>query len=254
MRNTVLRLRRFEIPVGIAATRRESKLGLRLLHRQCKTPVAQRLWCVKHGRALDADKDTIRGFEIAPGRYLPLSSEQLATVAVSDSEAIEISCFVPTGTVPAQLVTAVYYLLPSKLPVGARDYAALQQVLGETGLVGLCRFHWRSEWIAAIAALPGTRTLTLTRLAPLGELVEPQPIDALLADVQPTRGELTLARRLVNGLQRRRPAAHALDSTSQQKLRALIEETLNRDSTLEATLRKSTANAKRHQRDTARAR
>jgi DNA end-binding protein Ku len=240
-----LKLRRLEIPVGLASARREQRIGLRLLHRGCKTPVSQMPWCAKHERPVPA-QELQRGFEVAPGKFLALSDKELASLDDGQaSNLISVSCFVPDEAIYPASRLGVYYLLPSKLPVGARQYVALQEALAESGLAGICRLHWRSEWVAAIAALPDTRALTLTRLAPSDEVIDANPLERDLLGSWPRPEDVADARALIKRMTKKRiPAAATRMIEEQETLRELIDRKIEQHGPLTNRLQRSLQEAR----------
>ncbi len=244
MWSATLKVRKLEIPVGLAARRREQRLSMKRLHADCMQPIATRAWCEQHHRVLEPE-EIVDAFEAAAGRYVRLDPDEPANSSGERDSTIRVSCFVKPDSVPAAAAIASYYLIPSKLPAGRRHYLLLQRALADTGLVGVSRLRWRSEWIATIAALPGTRALLLTRLSPADELVPAREIDEALAGDDPDRAEIKLARDLIRAMTRPSPPRRALRSEEQERLRELVDRALAGGDTLTHTLERSLRSSKR---------
>src|SRR6476619_49411 len=100
------------IPVGLApATKpaaRQSDVSIRLLHRECLTPIKQKRWCPVHDCEVSGD-DLVKGLEVAKGQFVPL-------------EAVEPVCMERT-----------YFLVPGSAAAQRRPYRLLLQAMTETG-------------------------------------------------------------------------------------------------------------------------
>ncbi len=76
----VIKLSLITIPIRVyPATDTGSDVSFRQLHRKCHTPIQLKKWCPHCEEEVSAD-DTVKGYESAKGRYIPVSKEEIASV------------------------------------------------------------------------------------------------------------------------------------------------------------------------------
>jgi DNA end-binding protein Ku len=196
--NGTLELGELVIPVGLASTVRDGREQLRLLHRACKTPIAQRSYCALEEKLLEPD-EIVRAFEASPGQFLPVDGDALAVIEPPDSRRIPISGFVTVDEIPPPLVRKRYHLVPSTT-IGTQAYALLVAAIADLDVAGVVRFALRkNEQLGAITSRAGV--LELAILDPLEDLVE--GVGDEVRAIADTHGQiddrlLNLARELVD--------------------------------------------------------
>ena len=217
---------RVAIPVGLVATRREGDVAFRTLHRECATPVKERRWCPFHERLVE-DGELVKGWEIAPGQFLLVESEELAAVAPDARDRrIAITGFVDAEDVDPLWVRSSYYLAPGEQLLAQRAYALLVTALLQTESAAIARFvAWGSEQLCAVRRLGSGRALVLQTLVFPADVVPPTEIEEALADAEVQAEEAELALELVGRLSTR---VDRLDLSSRQRPRvqALLEDKL----------------------------
>ena len=132
------------IPVGLApATKpaaRQSDVSFRLLHRECATPIKQKRWCPTHDREVTQD-EIVRGYEIAKGQFVIVEDADLEAIERhDDSRSIEITRFVPLGSVDPIYFDRTYFLVPASTAAQRRPYALLLEAMRQTETAALGRF------------------------------------------------------------------------------------------------------------------
>ena len=182
-----------QIPVRLYAAARDQKIHFRLLHAKDQVPVKQQMVVPSTGEAVPPER-IARGLEVEPGVFVLLDEEELAEVEPKASRAIEITRFVPRGTISSQFYERPYYLGPDG---SDEDYLALASVLERDELEGLA--HWvmrKKRYIGALSAADGA--LSLVTLRPAEEVVTLPEIETPRREAD--KKELALARQLVETL------------------------------------------------------
>ena len=81
------------IPVQLVKAVAPGRVSFRLLHGKDFSPLARRMFCPEQEKIVSPE-EIIRGYEIAPDRYLPITDEELASVSPERSRTIEIVEFI----------------------------------------------------------------------------------------------------------------------------------------------------------------
>lgn len=193
--------------------------GAHLLHAACLGRIAQKTWCPACDREVPRS-ETVRGFEVGPGRHVAVTEDELATLPVKTLHTLEVLQFV-AGEEAARLECwsrQPYYLTPEAL--GRRAFALLCATLADTGLAAIAKLTIRDrEHLATVRPLGDG--LLLTTLAWPDEI---RPIDEL--DLPPhadlPEAERRLARDLVLAMERPFEPAAFRDEYA-DALRRLVE-------------------------------
>jgi DNA end-binding protein Ku len=111
-------------------------------------PLARKYYAEKTERDLDAD-EMIRGYEIKPGKYVPISDEELDRLAPEKTRDIDIKLFVPEESIPPVLFDRGYFLTPAAN--SEKAYKLLAETLEKSGRAGIATFVMRGkEYLVAI--------------------------------------------------------------------------------------------------------
>jgi len=139
-----------------------------------------------------------KAYEIAPGQYVTVESEELDTLAPKATRAIDIEDFVDLTDIDPVYFEQPYYLVPDKDT--AKPYKLLVDTMTELGKVAIGRFVLRSkEHLAAIRPIDGVLCLEMMRYA--DEVIAPDAVEGVPAeDAEVSERELTMARQLVESL------------------------------------------------------
>jgi DNA end-binding protein Ku len=141
--------------------------------------------------------EIVRGYEIAPERYVVIEDEELAALAPEVTRTIEIEDFVDLEEIDRIYLDRPYYVVPNR--GGARSYRLLLQAMHETGKVAIARVVLRSRERLVTVRAHGD-TLLMTTMS-FGDEVRPvSELNELLGEVEVGERELEVARRLVNSL------------------------------------------------------
>jgi DNA end-binding protein Ku len=142
-----------------------------------------------------AYEDIVKGYEVAPERYVMVATEELEELRPEQTRSIEIDDFVDLSHVDPVYFEKSYFVVPAR---GAeRPYALLRRALEETNRAGIARFVLRRrEHLAAIWAASG-----IVRLETLFYADEVRnPGEVAPPDVDVSDRELDVAKQLVGFL------------------------------------------------------
>jgi DNA end-binding protein Ku len=153
----------------------------------------------KHVCALDGEEvppsEIVKGYEIAPDRYVPVEAGELAALEPLFTRTIEVEDFVELGEIDSIYFDHPYHVVPGL--GGARSYRLLLRAMTETGKVAIGRIVLRSKERLVAIRPRGDALLMLT----MNFADEVNPTTGLreLAAMQeePDEHELDVARRLV---------------------------------------------------------
>jgi len=145
------------IPVQLVKAVEPGRVSFRTLHSKDYSPLARRMFCPKEGEIVPPD-EIIRGFEIGPDKYIPITDEELESLSPERSRTIEILEFIDMQEVDPLYYDHPYYIVPSK--GGEKSYRLLVEVMRRTNKAGLARFvlHER-EYLVAVKSTEGALAL-----------------------------------------------------------------------------------------------
>jgi DNA end-binding protein Ku len=213
------------IPVGLAlATKpaaRQSDVSFRQLHRECLTPIKQKRWCPTHDREVGPD-EIVRGWEVAKGEFVVVEDADLEAIEQNDdSRSIEITRFVPLGSVDPIYFDRTYFLAPASNAAQRRPYVLLLEAMKETEMAALGRFILRGqEHFSLIRARGGA--LVLETIFVAEDVNSQAEIEEAVADTKVKDAELELARQVIESLESDFDPAE-LQSEYRRDLRAMLE-------------------------------
>ncbi|HEY2714715.1 MAG TPA: Ku protein [Solirubrobacterales bacterium] len=182
---------------------------------------------IKHRRVAEGTdeevpyENIVKAYEIAPGRYVPLSKDEMAALAPEKTRAIEVQDFVDIEEIDPMYFDSPYYLGPAE---GAdKAYSLLAAAMEKSGKAAIARFVFRNkEHLAAIRASKGVLTLTTMRFA--DEVVPASELDDALPQKQGkvAKKEQEMAEALIDSLSTDFDASAYRDDYREQLL-GLIE-------------------------------
>jgi DNA end-binding protein Ku len=169
------------IPVHLVKAVEPGRVSFRLLHSTDYSPLLRRMVCPKEGKVVPPD-EIVRGYEIGPDRYIPITDRELESVSPERSRTIEIVEFIDTAEVDPIYYDHPYYLLPSK--GGEKAYRLLVDVMRRTHKAGLAKFVLgEREYLVAI--LCRGRALSLMTLHYSEEILSEEEMAPHEGEVDP---------------------------------------------------------------------
>ena len=160
---------------------------------------------IKHRRVAEGTdeevpyEEIIKAYEITPGRYVPLTKDEMSALAPEKTRAIEVLDFVDIEEIDPMYFDSPYYLGPAE---GAeKAYSLLAAAMEKSGKAAIARFVFRNkEHLAAVRASNGVLTLTTMRFA--DEVVPASELDDVLPQKQEkvAKKEQEMAEQLIESL------------------------------------------------------
>jgi DNA end-binding protein Ku len=85
------------IPVKMYLATESKGVSFNMLHTACRGRIQMKTYCPTDDEIIERS-DTVRGYEVAPDRYVVITDEDLASVPLKTVRAIEIEQFVPVDS------------------------------------------------------------------------------------------------------------------------------------------------------------
>jgi len=184
------------IPIRILVAEDPKDVRFRLLHKSCGVPIQNRRWCPHHETIVSAD-DTIRGFEYARGRYVPVTDEELEAAAVETSENLTIMEFVDLQEIDPIYFDRSYYLAPDE--GGSKAFALLRDAMREAGRVAVGKVVIR-EKEHLVAVRPYNGAMVMSTLFYSDEIRRLDEVEEPRGEVKIHPNERKMAMQLIEGL------------------------------------------------------
>jgi DNA end-binding protein Ku len=141
----------------------------------------------------------VRGYEIAPDRYVIVTQEELDALDPRATKTIDIEEFVDLTEIDPVYYDHAYHVAPAT--GGAKAYRLLMSAMEDAGKVAIGRFVLRSR--QQLCALRSSDDVLMLSTMLFGDEVNsPDRLDELgaLADVEASEREVTMARQLIESL------------------------------------------------------
>lgn len=204
------------IPVQLVRAVESGRVSFHLLHNKDYSPLARRMFCPREEKMIDPE-DIVRGYELGPDQYIPVTDEELESISPERSRTIEIIEFVDLAAIDSIYYDHPYYLVPVK--GGEKAYQLLVEVMRRTRKAGLARFVMgEREYLVAVQSIEGA--LTLITLHYSEEIL---PDDGILPQAGPVEAaEITRMKKIMKEMTAVfNPSKHA--NLRRKKVMALIK-------------------------------
>jgi DNA end-binding protein Ku len=204
------------VPVRLYPTASVSGgLSFNMLHAKDKSRLKQQYVCAKEGTVVPRS-EIVKGFEIAKGRFVVLTDDELRALEAQASRGIEIAEFVPEDSLPPVYIERHYYLGPDE--GGAKAYALLADAMAEEKLLAIARYAARGkDYLVALRAWDGR--LLMHQLFHRDEVRAPAA-PGPRAHARPA--EVELAKRLIESIARDRFDPTLYEDEVRKRIRKLI--------------------------------
>ncbi len=182
---------------------------------------------IRQKRVSEADgsevqpEDIAKGYELASGRYVIVSEDELAALDPEASRTIDLLEFVDQASIDPIHYDSSYYLAPDQATV--KPYALLLRAMTDSGKVGIARFVMRGkEYLCAIR--PQGDKLVLNTMLYADEIRAADDIPELdgVDEVELSTKEVAMASQLIDSLDADFDASEFHD-TYREKVLDLIE-------------------------------
>jgi DNA end-binding protein Ku len=185
------------VPVKLYTAVASKSVHFHQLHAADGVRIQQKRVCPADGVEVPYE-DIVKGYEIAPDRYVVIEPEELAALERSRSATIDIEEFVDLDEIDPILYDHPYYLAPGT--GGAKPYKLLVEAMREANKVAIARFVLRSkEKLVAIRAAGDA--LLLETMVFADEVLPADRLDEMPDEsVKTTDKELAIAQQLIDSL------------------------------------------------------
>jgi DNA end-binding protein Ku len=187
------------VPVKLYSAAVHRSVTFHQLHARDHARIEQRRYCSAEGEEVDYG-EVVKGYELAPGRYVVVEPEEFAALEPAFTRTIDIEDFVQLEEIDAVYFDRPYFLVPNK--GGARSYRLLLEAMRETDKVAIGRIVLRSrEQLVAIR--PCEDALMMVTMNFGDEIQQTSSFSELEeAQIEVSERELEMARRLVESVTR----------------------------------------------------
>lgn len=177
-----------------------SRKGVRfnLLDERTGSRIRQKRVSAVDGEEVPSDH-LVKGYELADGRYVTVTDDELDALDPDSSRTIDIEAFVDLVDIDPIYYDSAYYLSPD--PVAAKAYALLTEAMERTRKVAVATFVMRTkQYVAAVRPKDGA--LVLSTMVYADEVNAVEGIDGLdaVAAVEVSDRELAMAEQLIGSL------------------------------------------------------
>jgi DNA end-binding protein Ku len=144
-------------------------------------------------------EDIVKGYEIAPDRYVRIEPAELDSLEPKKTKTIEIEEFVELSQIDPIYYDHPYYLAPGT--GGAKPYRLLLEAMEETGKVAIARVVIRSKE-QLVAVRPMGIVLGMATMLFPDEVLPPERLDEVVeaANGKTTKREVDIATQLIESL------------------------------------------------------
>ena len=146
-----------------------------------------------------AYEDIVKGYELAPDRYVVIEGDELDALDPKKTRTIDIEEFVELSDVDPIFYDHPYYLAPAA--GGAKPYRLLLDAMRDTGRIAIARVVIRSKE-QLVAIRPMGDVLAMSTMVFADEVIDPATIDDIprADDVEVRDREVDIAKQLVESL------------------------------------------------------
>jgi DNA end-binding protein Ku len=208
------------IPVSLVSATASHGIDFDWLDARSMDPVGYKRVNKATGKEVGKE-NIVKGVAYEKGRYVLISEEEIRAAHPKSTQAIEIFSFVDSAQIPLQHIDTPYYLTPDRR--GEKVYALLRETLVKTGKVALAYvvLHTRQH-LAALMPIESALTLVLLRWPEEVRGIEALELNDAVTDAKLAKGELDMARRLVEDMSGDWEPQQYRD-TFQEKIMELVE-------------------------------
>jgi DNA end-binding protein Ku len=188
------------MPVKLYSAVTNKSVHFNQLHGADHARIQQKRVCSADGEEVPYE-EIVKGYELAPERYVVIEDAEIAALAPEATRTIEIEDFVELEEIDRIYFDQPYYIVPNR--GGARSYRLLLQAMRETGKVAIARVVLRSRE-RLVAVHPHEDVLMMTTLTYADEVNPTSELRELGGEEKEAAAvgerELEVARRLVESL------------------------------------------------------
>lgn len=185
------------IPIKLVTAVSRKNVSFREIRRGDGSRIRHRRVAVADGEEVPTD-DVVKGYEIAPDRYVIVDPAELKALDPKGSRTIDIEDFVDLADIDPIYFDSSYYLLPTE--TAAKPYRLLHDAMARTGKAAIARFVLRTKQYLAVIRPLGD-ALAVSTMVYADEVVRPEQLDGVPgADLEVADRELAMATQLIESM------------------------------------------------------
>jgi DNA end-binding protein Ku len=183
------------VPVKLHTAVTQKEVRFHMLHAKDGSRVRMKRFCEAEDKEIPYE-EIVKGFELARGRYVMITPEELEQLDPKATRTIEIRDFVELAEIDPIYYEGTYYLVPEK--TAAKAYRLLHEAMRRTGKVALGTFVLRTRE-ALCCIRPLEDALALSTMNRADEVIPVSSLELPEAP-KPSERELAMAEQLVESL------------------------------------------------------
>ena len=183
------------IPIKVFPATEEKGLSFNQLHDEDHGRIKYQRVCAKCGEIV-AYEHIVKGYEYEKDKYVVLTEEELDSVPVESSRAIDILQFVDAEEIDPIYYKKSYYLVPEE--VGVKAYRLLREAMSEDGRVGIAKVSFRDKEHLSALRFSGDVLVLETMYWP--DEIRESKFEELDKDAKLRPQEIQMARTLIDNL------------------------------------------------------
>lgn len=208
------------VPVKLVTAVSRRKVSFREIRRSDSSRIRHRKVASADGEEVP-NEQIVKGYEIAPDRYVVVEPEELKGLDPEGTRTIDIQDFVDVADIDPIFYDSSYYLVPGE--TAAKPYRLLHRAMDETGKAAVARFVLRTKQYLAIVRPLGP-ALAVSTLVFHDEVIAPDELDGVPGEeVEVVDRELEMATQLIESMATAWEPERYSDEY-REKVLALIEE------------------------------
>ena len=186
------------VPIRLYTATSPKTVRFHQLHDKDGVRIRQQRVCPADGEEVPYEH-IVKGYEIAPDRYVVITQEELDSLDPVHTKTIDIEEFVELSEIDPVYYDSAYHVAPAT--GGAKAYRLLLSAMEDTGRVAIGRFVLRTRQ-QLCALRPAGGVLVLSTMLFGDEVNAPERLEELeaLADAEATAREVKMARELIDSL------------------------------------------------------
>jgi DNA end-binding protein Ku len=186
------------VPIKLYSATSPKTVRFHQLHAKDGVRIQQKRVCPADGEEVPYE-ELVKGFEIAPDRYVIIRQDELDALDPRHTKTIDIESFVELADIDPVYYDSAYHVAPAQ--GGAKPYALLLSAMEQAGKVAIGRFVLRTRQ-QLCALRPADGVLMLSTMLFGDEVNAPERLDELegLDEIDANAREVAMAGQLIESL------------------------------------------------------
>jgi DNA end-binding protein Ku len=185
-----------KVPIKLYSATESHTIRFREVHVKDGAPLEHRRICLAEDREVEYS-EIVKGYEVDEDEYIVLEPDEIKSAAGDRGKVVEVEEFVSVEEIDPVFFDKTYF-------AGFRDdpepYALFERALEKSDKAGIGRFSFHNrEYLVAVRSREGALLLHTLRFH--DEVVRGKDLKVPRAKKAPTKKEISMADRLIDGLQ-----------------------------------------------------